>query len=792
MSIVNTKKTPTLPVNNKTKKSPLNLSINVTPDIDRLSFFYEYLYSNIQTYDAANPDYKITDKMLYYYITLNKLEEPWITILKRNRQLLYLDQYINFYNTYYKSPITDKEFDPPDFKTLDSLSSFFSKDKTNVPINFKLNILQQTILNCLSEGKKNSKALANDIIQMYTKNYKDQLLAELKTLLKKIDDSYTCNINTDGTGIGLICSHGSIHEKLGLLVVPDNVIIAFVTPLNKYGYQEDNIPERLFSILNKYRNNNNFLKNPACYFRESNCLKNTVYFYPGQLIPNYVFTTNTVKDVKYHGFYTDDANTNLRDIIFTNIGDNNYYANLYFLFYYNYDEIKGKIIYIHCCRKCDLDANSSTVELLYRYEHIMTYINMSRCLAFEHNKFTDIECTFNKSNKFNHSLYNNTKNNTTKNLNLFYDAALSYNFKNISAKPHKFKYMLNEYDEIPKFTNIETELAELLRNILIKYKTATDNTKNEILKYLLNIFSANIELLTNQSYIIDIYKELKKYIDMIQLIKIILILNKQNTNLFKEYIDDLRNNHKSGIWIHDNITDDFIKDACSMDIFGTVILLLNINVPISKIYRMFKTYFEKKLNADKSMNSESFQAIVHTELTNLFTNVKLNLTKPIKFKFLIAYVTEFIKNKKSVEQIKINKNDPKTKKINKNKINNNKLKTEQCQKYYETPKYINEYLNAIIDKITYSFDTYPPQIKLGDFFKEVKCMPLITIKIITKLETEFTEAEQKLIDDYFKILLGDDMKSTINTDEYKEELANLYEYKPILFNTEDKLKLIGK
>lgn len=792
MSDTHTKKTTALPVNNKTKKSPLNLSVNVPPDIDRLSLFYEYLYSNIQTYDASNPDYKITDKMLHYYITVNKLSDPWITILKSNRQLLYLDQYINFYNTYHQSPITDKENDPPDFKTLGSLSSFFSKDKTNAPINFKLNILHKTILGHSAELKNNDSELPDKIIQRCTKIYKDNLLSALELILKKINETYTCNINTDGSGIGLICSHGSIHESKGILIVPDDVIIAFVTPLNKYGYQEANIPKRFLNTLDNYRNNTNFLRNPACYLRTNNCFKNTVYFYPGQLIPNYVFTTNTVKDVKYHGFYTDDAIVNQRDIIFTDIGDNNYYANLYFLFYYNYDEIKGKIIYIHCCRKCDLDVNSSAVELLYRYEHITTYINMSRCLAFEHNKFTDIECTFNKSNKFNHSLYNNTKNNTIKKLNLFYDAALSYNFKNISEKPHKFKYMLNEYDEIPKFTNIETELAELLRNILIKYKTEPDNTKNEIFKFLLNIFRANIELLTNKSYIIDIYNELKKYIDMIQLIKIILILNKQNTNLFKEYINDLQNKHKSGIQIEDDLTDDFIKDACSMDIFGTVILLLNINVPVSKIYRIFKTYFEKKLNADNLMDSESLQTKVHAELTNLFTNVKLNLTKPIKFNFLIAYITEFIKNKNSAEQIIMNKNDPKIKKINTNKLNTNKLKAGQCQKYYETPEYINDYLNAIIDKITYSFDTYPPQIKLGDFYKEIKCMPLITIKIITKLETKFTVAEQKLIDDYFEFLLSTDMKSTINPGKYKEALDDLYAYKPELFNTPDRLKLIGK
>ena len=141
-----------------------------------------------------------------------------------------------------------------------------------------------------------------------------------------------------------------------------------------------------------------------------------------------------------------------------------------------------KIIYINCCRKCDNVLDHITTEFLYRYEHIISFINMMNCSKFDE---TNWDLCSSEALRFIKHIENDyepklSANNLSK--NLFFDSALSYSFKQNSIK----KSMYLDDDPVK---------WSLTLNIL---NEASDDDKLEytlqIYTYLINMMSRNPEL----------------------------------------------------------------------------------------------------------------------------------------------------------------------------------------------------------------------------------------------------------------------------------------------------------
>ena len=626
--------------NAKTKKIT-NLSINANSTLDRYNLFYEYLHGNMLYHDEKNPTYKVTDTMMHDYIKVNNLSEPWITILKENRDLLYIDQFVNFYIQYYNHILKTLQLKKYSLSDID-ITNYFNPDTKQ---NYKLPVLNTVCAGIAS--RRNATNLSGTInknfkvAELKLQNvdlYKTDVLAKLKEVLI-YPNAFKCNINTEGNGIGILLAHGTPASEF--LIVPQNVIIAFITPVNNYCYQESDKHKTLLTLLKDYRTNEHFLKNPACYFRNNNCLKNTVYFYPGQLIPNYEFSIMIGKDIETLGFYTSDE-TNLRDEIFETTTPiiNARLTSLYDLFYIKPEKINNKIIFISCCRKYDIDFKPEFVEFMYRYEHIITYLNMAKCAALALDNKQDISCTSNKTHHFKYPLYNNAKNTEESKLSglnkLFYDSALSYKFNvNSSMSVEKFKYMLNDYSKIPKFNdkNIELKYSEILRNLLRKYKYANSSKADQqkILTYLFDIIKNNISLFS-QEYSLIIYNELQKYVDVIQLFKFVEILNNQNNTLIDKYLSYLFNSENKN-----SVSDELIYELSSINI-KRVFTILHYYKP-DEVYNIYKKYFIKKLK-DEATNNKNNTKRVYAELKKLF------LDEDLYFKYLKYYLLD-IGNKKN-------------------------------------------------------------------------------------------------------------------------------------------------
>ena len=352
-------------------------------------------------------DFEVSDKMIQAYLLKNGFvgiaADKWLRIFKSNRHLLYLDQFITFnYFTVLYPELTINDFIGKYYYDL------YIAKKIKKPGSHKISTLK----------KKYSH--------------------EIYKTLEKLISQFQIGANTQNiSDTAIIQAHGRIDLSTSYCIVPQNVIIAFTTPFNKYPNIKTNplnIIDAMFEITNyEIQTNTKFLSNPACSFRSDNCLKNTVYYYPGQIIPNYDLTFNISRPEELDfGFYTDNT-TNNPTAIFEKMGSF-FQTSICDIFNKSIDAIQNKIIYINCCRYCDNVLDHITTEFLYRYEHIITFINMMDCLVLDEKNYNLCELdTFqfvkHISDEYEPRL---SANNTTQ--NMFFDSALSFAFKENTIK----------------------------------------------------------------------------------------------------------------------------------------------------------------------------------------------------------------------------------------------------------------------------------------------------------------------------------------------------------------------
>jgi hypothetical protein len=441
---------PPKPATLRLKKTNRLPAINASKtQFDRFRQQFEELFA----YMDKEQDYEVLDNMIKPYLDneKNNLSSPKKVysaakkLFKSHRYLLYLDQFIAFVNEY-------------SGKTK-FLYKFTSNNYFNLPI-------ASRVIPKLASVGNNHGNLAQE--------YAGEVYRELQPIN---DDARRTSRNM--RDIQVINCHGSLSSLAVFLVVPDDVIIAFPTPLNKYFYSYLKT-HNLFEILAPYRTNPEFLANPACYLRGDNCLMYTIYYYPGQLIPNFSFSYDTSDELENeeNGYFPNNSYENMRDELFVEKYDSpKYYAtNIFNLFLGEKKKLlKNKITYIMCCRKCDSEITNINIEFLYRYEHIITYLNISNCSEIESDRNNNLcpEATYAKiSSKYNKLAENDSGH------PYFYDSSLLSTFKignihkdwYLNEKSEKYIKTIEELSKITSPTIQLEKFDEIFRSLIQKLK----------------------------------------------------------------------------------------------------------------------------------------------------------------------------------------------------------------------------------------------------------------------------------------------------------------------------------
>ena len=513
----------------KTNRLP---AINVTKSqFDRFRQQFEELFG----YMDKEKDYKVFGGMIQPYLVHleNNLNSPPNVysaakkLFKSNRYLLYLEQFITFNNEYTANP--------------DSiLSAYIDSRYYNLPIAAR-------VIPSLSAASNNQNLLA-------------QYSAEVYKELQPINDRFQ-GASRNVRNISVIYCHGGLTNDIKFCVVPDDVIIAFLTPLNKFsaGFETSLV----FEILETYRTNANFLANPACYLRGDNCLQYTIYYYPGQLIPNFDFSFDTSVEWENEelGFFPNNQDENMRYEIFNRDTDTKYRTNIEQLFANKQDFLKNKITYINCCRRCDSYISNISIEFLYRYEHIINYMNISNCDEIESDINND-KCP----GYIFYGVYDDDKfeSHNTSGLQYFWDPVLLSTFKSgLVPHIHEIKYADDKtwqkktLDKLKKLSDVYKQKNYFHKTLIyslqfinkdpIKYKKFIIDLLMIKFKFNLGeyLFKTNIldsifaATSNDDKYMIKIFNVLYDIKDVY--FEPIICKSKNNIKLIRLYLDKIKN-----------------------------------------------------------------------------------------------------------------------------------------------------------------------------------------------------------------------------------------------------------
>lgn len=601
--VKNTLKSPsrTNPSRNTVKRSS---AANNSPkpiysaQIDRFKTYFEQSFAK---YDEANPKYKITNRMLTNYTFKNiddiNKRNIWTDCFINNRHLLYLDQFLNLLNIIISRPIS--------IAYLSSNDNYF-----NLPIALSVN--------------RDIRLSSNYeyTLQEITKKYNDSIYKQMVEYQSGILETTTKNI----TDISLISAHGGIFDNEQFIKVPNDIIIAFVITINKYSYQISDDIENIKQTLIEMQNNPNlsekheFFNNPACSFRNTGCLNQAVYYYPGQYIPNFSLGMMPGENDRHFGIYK-----NLKEPIFVEpifeLTNNRYNLYISDILTKHYDYFKKEIIYITCCRKCDMELQKQAVELLYRYEHIITHLNMSYCLSFANNS-NKYKCRSDKEGgSKQHELAKNNENTS-----LFYDSATLGMFQsNKLPKYPKINYMgetlaannLVSFISNPQNTdfNKKTVLVEVLKYLVDdlnnKYTNAKVNKLKTIFENYIISQSELISVLTKTNYIRKLYDICNKsgYNDLLTIIFPLFI--KYDFIVIYKFIDSMKLGYSLDLFVNNYIKELELQNKLNLE---------NVN----KIFLYMIT-----AEVDMTLNDDVLQNIVLNRTNILYYLYKNDRTRPL-------------------------------------------------------------------------------------------------------------------------------------------------------------------
>ena len=250
----------------------------------------------------------------------------------RNLRQIEIDKYYDIFLKRYKYQLSLNQ--TADSPSLDERFKNYSK-----------------IINTISR-----QSIVNTVKQFFGVNNKLLLEKYVKLIIQSVL-KVKANILQNPTfkNMSLICTHGACTTQF--FKIPNNLMICILSPLNRslflnraaFFYEDfiDNLKEPHF--------NNSFLSNPSCYLRdtENSFLEFATTFYPGQMCNDLELSINPTEMRNYVGYYKIDP-SNPNTLPDTNIDrESTYITTLSELI--KYKNISG-ILFVTCCRSCDLDV----------------------------------------------------------------------------------------------------------------------------------------------------------------------------------------------------------------------------------------------------------------------------------------------------------------------------------------------------------------------------------------------------------------------------------------------------
>jgi len=327
--------------------------------------------------------------------------------------------------------------------------------------------------------------------------------------------------------ISLICTHGVCTTNF--FKIPDNLMICILTPLNRVGYYGADFIYNIIDKLKEPKFKNNFLSNPSCYLRDTknSFLEFATTFYPGQMCNNLMLTISPEENENEHAYYkidpithTTSYDTNI-DIVSTN--------ETTLLEFIQYKEISG-VLFVTCCRSCDLGAKSiietkniyiletftnilnKTIDnpldseynkcnLLLKYEKkLSSYFKRRKINITEHPRYRSIrnnsiriQRALKKSRKTNRSL-SPVSPNTRMNIEQYYiqlfnneDSISAIKLILLSDLTDKQKYdELNKYFYLNIIGNIIIKEPKLIFSYLFEFFNKSLNNDEKAINYLVS------------------------------------------------------------------------------------------------------------------------------------------------------------------------------------------------------------------------------------------------------------------------------------------------------------------
>uniref|UniRef100_A0A6C0HMN9 Uncharacterized protein n=1 Tax=viral metagenome TaxID=1070528 RepID=A0A6C0HMN9_9ZZZZ len=200
----------------------------------------------------------------------------------------------------------------------------------------------------------------------------EKLITQFDTTIKKTIDNLK-NPENENHKINFLLCHGS--PVYSFFKVPENLIICFLTPLNRFSHQDNN--EFIYiknTLINKKEN---ILTNLECFQDNDpyayDMFKYATFYYPGQMCTETKFSKNKPQtDLKFailaSGLYKNINNATKPDKIVD--------AGIILSQLIAKNTLTGLLV-INCCRSCNNTLISNQIQILYQYEHFINVANMS-------------------------------------------------------------------------------------------------------------------------------------------------------------------------------------------------------------------------------------------------------------------------------------------------------------------------------------------------------------------------------------------------------------------------------
>jgi hypothetical protein len=334
-------------------------------------------------------------------------------------------------------------------------------------------------------------------------NQNDTINLEIQTLIGKFSNSIDTTIanlqQQANHNINYLSCHGA--PLYNFFEVPENLIICFLTPLNRFSHQIEN--EHIYIKTTLINKKENILTNLECFqdndeHASYDMFKYATFYYPGQMCIETKMESEKLPDdlefaILASGLYQ-NINNETKPVKIVDEG-----INLSQLIVNN--TLTGLLV-ISCCRHCNTTLSIDNVPILYQYEHFINIANMSL-------RFNDEE------------KYNNCWDGSDK---LPIETSKEYSrkmmsqrlLKNSSLSPDRHPQIAAYKQLLKKITNSETTINNYGQLYSFIYETIKRHMHAEQDKY--KIFISEL-LASNNLYIINLCASLFIYI--------IIDLNKQ-------------------------------------------------------------------------------------------------------------------------------------------------------------------------------------------------------------------------------------------------------------------------